>query len=121
MDIIAGYDCRDSTSIDRKIEYQKALLDDVKGSEDREFRKSSLGKAFTPDVEKAVWNAIHKYESLGATWEEVSMPNINYALASYYIIAMSEASSNLARFDGTRYGLRENWRKLECYGFKDKS
>jgi len=56
-----------------------------------------------------------QYEGLGATWEEVSMPNIKYALASYYIIAMSEASSNLARFDGTRYGFRksgENWNAM---------
>jgi len=114
MDIISGYDRRDSTSIDSKIEYQKALVDDVKNLKigvPREF----FGEGIHPDVEKAVWNAIHKYEDLGATWEEVSMPNINYALASYYIIAMSEASSNLARFDGTRYGFRanaENWHAM---------
>ncbi|KKG08656.1 Asp-tRNA(Asn)/Glu-tRNA(Gln) amidotransferase subunit GatA [Methanosarcina sp. 2.H.A.1B.4] len=107
MDVIGGYDRRDSTSIDSKTEYQKALVDDVKGLKigvPQEF----FGEGIHPDVEKAVWNAIHKCESLGATWEEVSMPNIKYALASYYIIAMSEASSNLARFDGTRYGFREN-------------
>ncbi len=114
MDIISGYDRRDSTSIDSKIEYQKALVDDVKNLKigvPREF----FGEGIHPDVEKAVWNAIHKYEDLGATWEEVSMPNINNALASYYIIAMSEASSNLARFDGTRYGFRanaENWHAM---------
>ncbi|KKH49336.1 Asp-tRNA(Asn)/Glu-tRNA(Gln) amidotransferase subunit GatA [Methanosarcina sp. 1.H.A.2.2] len=107
MDVIGGYDRRDSTSIDSKTEYQKALVDDVKGLKigvPQEF----FGEGIHPDVEKAVWDAIHKCESLGATWEEVSMPNIKYALASYYIIAMSEASSNLARFDGTRYGFREN-------------
>ena len=97
MDVIAGYDRRDSTSIDSKIEYQKALVDDVKGLKIG-VPKEFFGEGIHPDVEKAVWNAIHKYESLGATWEEVSMPNIKYALASYYIIAMSEASSNLARF-----------------------
>ena len=107
MDVIAGYDRRDSTSIDRKIAYQKALVNDVKGLKIG-IPKEFFGKGIHPDVEKAVWNSIHKYESLGATWEEVSMPNIKYALASYYIIAMSEASSNLARFDGTRYGFREN-------------
>ncbi|KKI00415.1 glutamyl-tRNA amidotransferase [Methanosarcina sp. 1.H.T.1A.1] len=107
MDVIGGYDRRDSTSIDSKTEYQKALVDDVKGLKigvPQEF----FGEGIHPDVEKTVWDAIHKCESLGATWEEVSMPNIKYALASYYIIAMSEASSNLARFDGTRYGFREN-------------
>ena len=114
MDVIAGYDKRDSTSIDSKTEYQKALVDDVKGLKIG-VPKEFFGEGIHPGVEKAVWDAIHKYESLGATWEEVSMPNIKYALASYYIIAMSEASSNLARFDGTRYGLRangENWHAM---------
>ena len=67
----------------------------------------------SPDVEKSVWDAIHTFEELGATYEEISMRNLKYALASYYLIAMSEASSNLARFDGLRYGLRtgkdEDW------------
>jgi aspartyl-tRNA(Asn)/glutamyl-tRNA(Gln) amidotransferase subunit A len=114
MDVIAGYDHRDSTSIDCETEYQKALVDNVKGLKIG-VPKEFFGEGIHPDVEKAVWNAIHKFESLGATWEEVSMPNIKYALASYYIIAMSEASSNLARFDGTRYGFRgsgENWHMM---------
>lgn len=114
MDVIAGYDRRDSTSIDRKMAYQKALVNDVKGLKIG-IPKEFFGEGIHPDVEKAVWNSIHKYEGLGATWEEVSMPNIKYALASYYIIAMSEASSNLARFDGTRYGFRksgENWNAM---------
>jgi len=114
MDVIAGYDRRDSTSIDSKTEYQKALVEDVKGLKIG-VPKEFFGEGIHPDVEKAVWNAIHKYEDLGASWEEVSMPHIKYALASYYIIAMSEASSNLARFDGTRYGYRasgENWHAM---------
>jgi len=114
MDVIAGYDRRDSTSIDSKIEYQKALVDDMKNLKIG-VPKEFFGEGIHLDVEKTVWNAIHKYEDLGASWEEVSMPNINYALASYYIIAMSEASSNLARFDGTRYGFRanaENWHAM---------
>jgi aspartyl-tRNA(Asn)/glutamyl-tRNA(Gln) amidotransferase subunit A len=114
MDVIAGYDRKDSTSIDSKIEYQKALVEDVKGLKIG-VPKEFFGEGIHPDVEKAVWNAIHKCEGLGASWEEVSMPHIKYALASYYIIAMSEASSNLARFDGTRYGYRasgENWHAM---------
>ena len=114
MDVIAGYDHRDSTSIDSKTEYQKALIENVKGLKIG-VPKEFFGEGIHPDVEKAVWNAIHKYESLGATWEEISMPHIKYALASYYIIAMSEASSNLARFDGTCYGYRasgENWHAM---------
>jgi len=114
MDVIAGYDRKDSTSIDSKTEYQKALIEDVKGLKIG-VPKEFFGEGIHSDVEKAVWNAIHKCEDLGASWEEVSMPHIKYALASYYIIAMSEASSNLARFDGTRYGYRasgENWHAM---------
>jgi len=114
MDVIGGYDNRDSTSIDRKIAYQEALKDDIKGLKIG-IPKEFFGEGINPDVEKAVWDSIHRCEDLGASWEEVSMPNIPYALASYYIIAMSEASSNLARFDGTRYGYREkgeNWHSM---------
>ncbi|WP_319506568.1 Asp-tRNA(Asn)/Glu-tRNA(Gln) amidotransferase subunit GatA [uncultured Methanolobus sp.] len=111
MDVVAGYDSRDSTSINRENSYSDALKDDVKGMKigvpDEYF-----GEGIDKDVEKSVWDAIGKFEDMGATYEKVSMPHTKYALASYYIIAMSEASSNLARFDGTRYGLRaegENW------------
>ncbi|NPE27459.1 Asp-tRNA(Asn)/Glu-tRNA(Gln) amidotransferase subunit GatA [Methanococcoides sp. SA1] len=111
MDVIGGYDARDSTSIDKKIDHQAALVDDVKGLKigvpDEYF-----GEGVDSGTEKAVWDAIRKYEEMGASWEKVSMPNTKYALAAYYTIAMSEASSNLARFDGTRYGPRsdgENW------------
>ena len=114
MDVIGGYDSRDSTSIDREIAYQDALKDDIKGLKIG-VPKEFFGEGINPEVEKAVWDSIHRCEDLGASWEEVSMPNIPYALASYYIIAMSEASSNLARFDGTRYGYREkgeNWHSM---------
>ncbi len=111
MDVIGGKDRRDSTSIDRPINYQEALVDDVSdlkiGVPDEYF-----GEGIDPEVEKLVWDSISKYEDMGATWEKVSLPHTKYALAAYYIIAMSEASSNLARFDGTRYGPRvhgENW------------
>ena len=114
MDVISGYDRRDSTSINQKMHCQEALQDDVKGLKIG-VPKEFFGEGIHPEVEKAVWNAISGYEELGASWEEISMPHIKYALASYYIIAMSEASSNLARFDGTCYGLREkgeNWHAM---------
>ncbi|MDY0387091.1 MAG: Asp-tRNA(Asn)/Glu-tRNA(Gln) amidotransferase subunit GatA [Methanolobus sp.] len=111
MDVVAGYDHRDSTSINRENTYSDALKDDVKGMTigvpDEYF-----GEGIHKDVEKSVWDAISKFEDMGATYEKVSMPHTKYALASYYIIAMSEASSNLARFDGTRFGHRvdgEDW------------
>jgi len=111
MDVVAGYDNRDSTSINRENNYSAALKDDVKGMKigvpDEYF-----GEGIDEKVNNAVWDAISKFEDMGATYEKVSMPHTKYALAAYYIIAMSEASSNLARFDGTRYGLRvegDNW------------
>ncbi|MDD1752786.1 MAG: Asp-tRNA(Asn)/Glu-tRNA(Gln) amidotransferase subunit GatA [Methanotrichaceae archaeon] len=106
MEVIAGHDWRDSTSafIDR-VSYFPELNKDVKGLKigiPREY----FGAGVDQMVEKAVWDAITKLEDLGASWEEVSLPHTRYALATYYVIAMSEASSNLARFDGLRYGLR---------------
>ncbi len=111
MDVIGGKDHRDSTSIDRPINYQEALVDDVSDLKIG-VPVEYFGEGIDPDVEKLVWDSISKYEDMGATWDKVSLPHTKYALASYYIIAMSEASSNLARFDGTRYGPRvhgENW------------
>jgi aspartyl-tRNA(Asn)/glutamyl-tRNA(Gln) amidotransferase subunit A len=111
MDVVAGYDNRDSTSINRENTYSDALKDDVKGMKIG-VPEEYFGEGIDENVEKAVWNSISKFEDMGATYEKVSMPHTKYALASYYIIAMSEASSNLARFDGTRYGYRadgENW------------
>jgi len=78
-------------------------------------------------VEKAVWNAIYSFEDLGAAYQEVSMPHTKYSLAAYYIIAMSEASSNLARFDGLRYGYHAeegdchtSFSKTRAEGFGDE-
>nr|WP_321497341.1 Asp-tRNA(Asn)/Glu-tRNA(Gln) amidotransferase subunit GatA [uncultured Methanolobus sp.] len=111
MDVVAGYDNRDSTSINRENTYSDALKDDVKGMKIG-VPEEYFGEGIDENVEKAVWDSISKFEDMGATYEKVSMPHTKYALASYYIIAMSEASSNLARFDGTRFGHRvdgDNW------------
>ena len=107
MDVISGHDRRDSTSAEgERHSYLPGLHDGVAGLKigiPREY----FGEGVNRDVEKAVWDGIHVLEALGATWQEVSLPHTRYALAAYYVIAMSEASSNLARFDGLRYGLRE--------------
>ena len=126
MDVVGGYDPRDSTSIKNETVHQDSLVDDVSGLKvgvpDEYF-----SEGIDSSVEKSIWNAIHKFEDMGATWERVSMPHTRYALAAYYIIAMSEASSNLARFDGTRYGFNEegdNWHvmasKTRASGFGDE-
>ena len=111
LDVVAGHDMRDSTSIDREVNYSSALENDVKGLKIG-VPSEYFGEGTDEAVEKSVWNAIHTLEDLGATHTPVNMPHTKYALSTYYIIAMSEASSNLARFDGMRYGLRTedtNW------------
>jgi aspartyl-tRNA(Asn)/glutamyl-tRNA(Gln) amidotransferase subunit A len=107
MEVIAGHDGRDSTSAQgQNCSYLSGLQNGVAGLKIG-IPKEYFGEGVNKDVEKAVWEAIHKLESLGAGWKEVSLPHTRYALAAYYVIAMSEASSNLARFDGLRYGRRE--------------
>jgi aspartyl-tRNA(Asn)/glutamyl-tRNA(Gln) amidotransferase subunit A len=71
-----------------------------------------FGEGLDPEVERAVREAVRVYESLGAAVEEVSMPHSKYAVATYYIIAPSEASSNLARYDGVHYGYRTDQKEM---------
>ncbi|RWX73872.1 MAG: Aspartyl-tRNA(Asn) amidotransferase subunit A [Candidatus Methanosuratincola subterraneus] len=114
LNVISGHDPRDCTTIPgRKVDYLEFLEKEVKGLRigvPREF----FGEGTDRGVEREVWNGIHALEGLGASWHDASLPSLKYALPAYYIIAMSEASSNLARFDGMRYGTREeddglNW------------
>jgi len=106
LSVISGHDARDSTSADlAPTDYMAFLKDDVEGLRiglPHEF----FGEGVEDDVKKTVWAAVHKLESLGAAYEEFSLSSMKYALAAYYIVAMSEASSNLARYDGLRYGYR---------------
>ena len=106
LNIIAGHDEKDTTSenIEKK-DYVKALKNDVKGLKIG-VPKEFYGEGINPEVKKALENAIAKYKELGAEVEEFSMDIAKYALATYYIIACAEASSNLGRFDGIRYGYR---------------
>ncbi|MBB3112177.1 aspartyl-tRNA(Asn)/glutamyl-tRNA(Gln) amidotransferase subunit A [Paenibacillus phyllosphaerae] len=106
LQAIAGYDNMDSTSANVEIpDYTSALTGDVKGLRIG-VPKEYIGEGIDPKVKEAVLAALKVYESLGATWEEVSLPHTEYAVATYYLLASSEASSNLARFDGVRYGVR---------------
>lgn len=125
LQAIAGYDPSDSTSANVEIpDYVSALSGDVKGLRIG-VPKEYMGQGIDPAVKEAVLAALKQFESLGATWEEVSMPHTEYAVATYYLLASSEASSNLARFDGVRYGVRaENpdnlldlYRKSRSQGF----
>ncbi|MFD1020994.1 Asp-tRNA(Asn)/Glu-tRNA(Gln) amidotransferase subunit GatA [Thalassobacillus hwangdonensis] len=106
LETIAGYDNMDSTSANVDVpKYTKALTGDVKGLKIA-VPKEYLSEGVTSEVRESVMAALKKYEELGATWEEVSLPHSKYAVATYYLLASSEASANLARFDGVRYGVR---------------
>ena len=106
LNIISGHDEKDSTSanIDKK-DYTKALVKDVKGLRIG-VPKEYFGEGINEEVKKSVKAAIKKYEEMGAIVEECSLDMVNEALAVYYIIGDAEASSNLGRFDGIRYGYR---------------
>ena len=106
LNLIAGHDEKDTTSINvEKKDYTKALKNDVKGLKIG-VPKEYFGEGINPEVKKALETAIEEYKSMGAIVEECSVPIAEYALATYYIIACAEASSNLGIFDGIRYGYR---------------
>ncbi len=106
LNIIAGFDERDSTSVKRTVpDYTKALSSDVRGLRIG-IPKEYFIDGIQPDVEKSVRAAIETLQKKGATVKHISLPHTEYAVATYYIVATAEASSNLARFDGVQYGLR---------------
>ncbi len=111
---IAGHDEMDSTSanVENK-DYEKALVNDVKGLKIG-VPKEYFGEGINEEVRASLEKAIEKYKELGAEVEECSLPVTEYALPTYYIIACAEASSNLGRYDGIRYGYRtKNFESLK--------
>ena len=125
LNAIAGHDASDSTSIDFEVpDYTKALTGDLTGMRIG-VPKEYFVDGIEPGVESATRDAVKVLEGLGATLEEVTLPSTPYALAVYYIIAPSEASANLARYDGVKYGFSVQdadsmWDALEQtrqYGF----
>jgi aspartyl-tRNA(Asn)/glutamyl-tRNA(Gln) amidotransferase subunit A len=106
LEAIAGHDPKDSTSVDTPVpDYSATLAGGVKGL------KIGLPKEYfidglDPDVQKAMQAAIDTYRTLGAEFVDISLPHTDYAVATYYLIATAEASSNLARYDGVRFGHR---------------
>ncbi len=106
LNLIAGHDDKDSTSIDmEKKDYTKSLINDVKGMKIG-LPKEYIGEGVNEEVRNAVLAVAKKYEEMGAIVEECSLDVGKYSTAVYYIIACAEASSNLGRFDGIRYGYR---------------
>lgn len=114
LNVIAGHDPKDTTSVEiEKKDYTKALKNDVKGLKIG-VPKEFFGEGINEEVKANLEKAIEKYKELGAEVEECSLDIAKYALATYYIIACAEASSNLGRFDGIRYGYRtENFTNLK--------
>jgi len=107
MNAISGYDKKDSTSINAAVpDYTQSLKADVKGLKIG-LPKEYFVRGMDPQVEKAVHKAVEQLVALGAEYQEVSMPHTEYGLSAYYLIAPAEASSNLARYDGVGYGMRE--------------
>ena len=122
LNAMAGFDERDSTSLDRPVEdYTRDLdkpLAGLKIGLPREF----FGEGCDAGVMAAVRAAITEYEKLGATTVEVSLPNSHLSVPAYYVIAPAEASSNLSRFDGVRYGFRaENYASLDDMYMKSRA
>ena len=108
MSVIGGKDQQDSTSADVPMpDFIQALNLDVKGMK-LGIPKEYFTGGIQPEVEKAVQDGIRTLESLGMQTVEVSLPHLDYAVAAYYIIACAEASTNLSRYDGVKYGYRTN-------------
>lgn len=106
LEAISGYDPNDSTSINTEVpQYAKNLNPDIKGKKIGVI-KELLGEGVQPEVKENIEKAIKQYQDLGAEIVEMSLPHTKYAIATYYIVATAEASSNLARYDGARYTYR---------------
>ena len=128
LNLIAGHDEKDTTSENiPKKDYTKALKNDVKGLKIG-VPKEFFGEGINEEVKASLENAIQEYKNMGAEIEEFSLDIAQYSLATYYIIACAEASSNLGRFDGIRYGyrtpefnnLKELYKKSRSEGFGDE-
>lgn len=106
MKVISGHDPKDSTSVDLPVpDYGDALTKDIRGMVLGIPREYFI-EGIDPEVESAIREAIRTLEKLGARAKEISLPHSEYAVAVYYLIAPAEASSNLARYDGVKYGFR---------------
>ena len=122
LEAISGYDKRDSTSLNMEVPKFSANLNGKVAGMKIALPKEYFQDGVSAEIQEAVRKAAAQFEEMGATVEEVSMPTLAYGIPAYYIIASSEASSNLQRFDGVRYGYRaENVNSLEELYIKSRS
>lgn len=128
LNAMVGFDEKDSTSLDRKPEdFNRDLNKSIQGLRIG-VPKEFFGEGLAPDVEQAVRAALAEYEKLGATLVDISLPKTELSIPVYYVIAPAEASSNLSRFDGVRYGhraadykdLNDMYRKSRTEGFGEE-
>jgi aspartyl-tRNA(Asn)/glutamyl-tRNA(Gln) amidotransferase subunit A len=106
LEVISGHDAKDSTSVDEEgYRYTQALADDVKGMRIG-IPKDYLGAGLEEEVKESILKAAQVFKDKGAIVEEFELHSVDYAVPSYYVIACAEASSNLSRFDGIKYGYR---------------
>lgn len=106
LNVMAGFDPRDSTSLDRPVLDFTATLDRDLSGVRIGLPKEYFGEGLNPEVAGAIETAIGEYKGLGAQFVEISLPNSGLAVPCYYVLAPAEASSNLSRYDGVRYGYR---------------
>ncbi|SYZ79827.1 Asp-tRNA(Asn)/Glu-tRNA(Gln) amidotransferase subunit GatA [Trichococcus shcherbakoviae] len=122
LEAISGYDKRDSTSLNMEVPKFSANLNGKVAGMKIALPKEYFQEGVSAEIQEAVRKAAAQFEEMGATVEEVSMPTLAYGIPAYYIIASSEASSNLQRFDGVRYGYRaENVNSLDELYIKSRS
>lgn len=128
LNAMAGFDAKDSTSLDIAAEDFTLQLNESLEGLTIGLPKEFFGDGLDPEIAALVESAIKQYESMGATIKHISLPNSHLAMPSYYVIAPAEASSNLSRFDGVRYGLRakdfsdldDMYSKTRSEGFGDE-
>ena len=117
FDAISGKDEKDSTSVEPKIQNSKFKIQNLRIGIPKEY----FIKGMDPEVEKIVRQAIEKIEKMGAKIEEISLPHAEYGLAVYYLITPCEASTNLARYDGIKYGLSKSGKDLLSVYLKSRA
>jgi len=125
LDVMVGFDSRDSTSIERPAEAFTRLLNEPLSGLRIGLPKEYFGEGMSADVRKTVDAALAEYRKLGATTVDIELPASDLSIAAYYVIAPAEASSNLSRYDGVRYGFRaekyddlmDMYRKTRSQGF----
>jgi aspartyl-tRNA(Asn)/glutamyl-tRNA(Gln) amidotransferase subunit A len=128
MNVMAGIDLKDSTSAEREVEdYTATLTDSIKGLRIG-IPKQHFAEGLSADVEQSIREALREYEAAGAILKEIDLPNSHLSVPAYYVVAPAEASANLSRFDGVRYGhrcdnpldLEDMYKRSRSEGFGDE-